>query len=153
MGARRIPRPQSGTPASADDIFDWLRYLCLNSDCRGLAGFELAGCPELLQLRAVTLVADGDDPGSRARALRELLRRLFPDTDDVRGVGSPDAATLCLLGLTRATAKQPRAVRRRLAAEAMLLNLDTFQKRYERRLLLDAAHELWRLEQQAGRDT
>jgi hypothetical protein len=142
VGARSIPRPQTGTPKSPADIFLWLEYLCLNSDCRGLAGYELEQCGELLSLDF--LVAD-DSFGGRAKALREVLRRHHSRRCEAEGSGLADAATLCLLGLTPKTAKQPRAERRRSAADVMRMPIDTFRRRYERRLLMDVAHELWRL--------
>ncbi len=147
MGARRIPRPQTGTPTSADEIFRWLRYLCLDSDCRGLAGYELEECAELLDLAAVRSRAEHDGSGARAAALRRLLRETYSrPLEERRPSGDPDKATLHLLGVTPAGAKQPRPLRRQLAAEAMAMALGTFQKRYEQRLLRDVAHHLWTLE-------
>lgn len=146
MGTRKIPRPKTGVPNSPDEIFLWLEYLCLDSDCRGLGGYELVACPELLGLSVLAPPTKVDGLELRAKRLRGLLSESCLD-DGLDEISGPAEATLALLGLTSSSARQPRAARRRLAADAMSLALDTFQKRYERRLLRDAAHELWGQEQ------
>ena len=150
MGARKFPRPNTGIPASPDEIVTWLRFLCLSSDSRGLAGYELAESRELLGLTVLTVLSHDGSCEDRAQVLREVLKAMLADEDDTGGVeGDLNTAALRVLGLTALTGKQPRAVRRRLAADAAGMNLNTFQKRYEHKLLLDVAHEVWRLELRA----
>lgn len=151
MGARSIPRPDTGIPNSPEDIFRWLEYLCLSSSCRGLAGHELSQCDDLLNLRWLTEATNNGGPALRADALRKHLRQHFALQGAEPGV-QDDArsqhhrATLHLLGLSNVAYAQSRPERRRLAAEALGLVLDTFQKRYEGALLRDVAEELWRNE-------
>lgn len=144
MGARRIPRPAAGRPGSPEAVFEWLEYLCLSSDCRGVGGYELAES-ELVRLEGLRPLADGDSDQARADALRSLLRSVCSGAVADAATMDADRATLCLLGLTPATFKRPRATRRAEAAAAMGMATDTFQKRYERKLLLDVAHEVWRV--------
>ncbi len=146
MAARVIPRPAGPTLTSPEDIFDWLRYLCLNSDCRGLGGFELARCPELLSLTICDSdAAESDNPQQRAERLRRWLRNRYqPSANPAEQPAASDRAILLLLGLLPVATVQPRVERRRLAAQALGMTLDTFQRRYEPRLLMDVADELWR---------
>jgi hypothetical protein len=135
MGARRLPRPPSKRIGSALEVLDWLEFLCLNSDCRGLGGYELVDSTELLGLT----VLSGDTPYAKAECLRQILKHLFtPDSDS-------SLATLHLLGLTPSSTRQPRPNRRRLAAEAYGQAINTFQKHYELPLLRDAAEAIWGL--------
>jgi hypothetical protein len=146
MGARRIPRPNTGIPSSPDQLFQWLEYLCLSSESRGLAGYELAQCTEFLAMTLLDRFSEEPGCESRAYTLRAILRTIYTGDDSGSAMSDPGEATLMLMGLTPTTLKQPRPARRRQAADAMGMPLDTFQKGYERRLLLDAAYELWRLE-------
>lgn len=146
MGARKIPRPETGAPTSPDELFEWLRYLCLNSDCRGLGGWELTQCPELLAFKICQGDVDTDDPAVRAHNLREILRDLLHPHERDPLIGDPTLATVHLLGLSQAGMQQPRAIRRQLAADAAGMALDTFQRRYEGALLCDVANELWGME-------
>lgn len=148
MGARRIPRPQTGIPASPDDVLKWLEFLTLSSDSRGLAGYELAECTELLAMNFLGRFSGEVSCEGRARTLRSVLVVILNDESAASG---PDKATLMLLGLTPSTTKQPRSVRRQRAANTLELVLDTFQKTYERKLLRDVAHEIWRLEIEVSR--
>lgn len=144
MGSRRLPRPPSRAIRSSDEVLEWLQFLCLNSDCRGLGGHELLGCHELLGLTLVTAMG-AVTPFERARTLRNVIKAAVPPDDE------PSLATLELLGLTQSTTRQPRPVRRRLAAETYGLPLNTFQKRYELLLLRDLAEVIWGLELEAQR--
>jgi len=95
-----------------------------------------------------------DIPVENAQELAGALRDLIRDTyGSGRGIasGSSDDAILHLLGLSTLAARQPRPLRRALAARAMEMNLDTFQKRYEQLLLREVADELWRQHQRAER--
>lgn len=151
MGARCIPRPSSGTPTDANDVYAWLVYMCVNSDCRGVGGHELT-TTALVSMRLVDGLTGSANRQERARALRDLLVASYasrPDTDVVPA----DRAIAHLLGLLPRSARQPRPIRRQLAADAMGMTLDTFQRRYEKRLLRDVADELWRREQTAGTAT
>ena len=150
MPARSFKQPPNAEPHGPDDLFTWFVYLCLNSDCRGLGGYELALCSGLLSLGVLRRVTKDKSAQSRAYALRRLLERLL--TTRCAQTKSPALlATLHLMGLTPAAAGMPRPIRRKLAADTMGMALDTFQRRYERRLLRDAADELWRVEEVAAR--
>jgi hypothetical protein len=142
MGARRLPRPPSVSICSSDEILEWLRYLCINSECRGLGGHELIDCKQLLDLDLIT-VRGGDTPHKRAQVLRETIKQALPSGD------GPDIATLQLLGLTPSSSRQPRPFRRKLAADSLGMVLNTFEKRYESLLLRDVAEVLWGLEFEA----
>jgi hypothetical protein len=149
VGARQLPRPPSQAICCSEDIYSWFRYLCLSSDCRGLAGFEALRCPELLN-GLMVLAPDGADTlQARANLLRRLLAALFPPETVEISEGNANLATLELLGLTTRTARKKRPLRRRLAAESYVMGLNTFQRNYEQRLIRDAAEALWGLELQA----
>lgn len=147
-GARRLPAPTSETINSPQVIREWLAFLCLNSNCRGLGGSELIEARRFLEGLRILDVA-GDDATSRALLLRRML------VDRYRNLSvccDADLATMHLLGLTPETTRQPRAERRRLAAEALGQTLDTFRRGSDLRLLLDIATELWALELEARRE-
>lgn len=146
MGARAIPMPPQVLPTSTDEVLEWLVFLCLSSRSRGLGGHELAQCEGLLSLRFLTK-GSRSAPDAAAATLRGLLRAAYsPQRSGERIEGDPDAAVAHLLGLSVIAYKQPRPLRRKLAAEAAGMNIDTFQRHYELALLRDVAHELWRLE-------
>jgi len=146
MAARSLLRPANRIPNSSEEILDWLKFLCLNSDCRGLGGHELDRSEGLLKL---TILNQGATPHERAILLRRTLTDEMGRDED----GGAGLATLHLLGLTPVSKRQPRPLRRRLAANAYGQALDTFQKRYEMPLLQDVAEVLWGLESVARCDT
>ncbi len=148
VGARRRPKPLTGTPSSIDDVEDWLAYLCLNTTGRGLDGSELLDCPDLLALHLLDSYAVvPDSQTSRAAALRQLLRERFDAPTDRFHPPDPNLATQHLLGLSHSTSRQPRSRRRELCAYALGLNVDTSQRRHEEPLLRDAAEFIWELEE------
>jgi hypothetical protein len=125
-------------------LLDWLRFLCLNSECRGLGGHELIGT-ELLNLTLIARRGAGT-PASQADVLRAVIHGILREENDA------NLATLHLLGMTPAMARQPRPLRRQAAADIYGQPLDTFQKRYELLLLRDVAETLWGLEVEARTD-
>jgi len=137
MGARNLPRPQTGTPTTPAEVVEWLRYLCLNGTCRGLGGHELSACPELIRMDVVLRRArrEGVVP---ADAFRSIVRERFPLSVDGELVPH-HRAIWCLLGMTSATIGGGRAFRRAQAASALGVPIDTFQKRLEKLLLYDVA--------------
>ena len=150
MGARRRPKPSTGTPASVDQVYEWLLFLCLNTKGRGLGGSELLDCPELLAMRCLaTRAAIPNSLTSRAAAIRQLLAERFPIPTDRYRPPEPNLATRHLLGLSPASERQARPRRRELCADALGLLLDTSQKHYERTLLWDAAEILWEIEERS----
>lgn len=149
MPARSIPRPAGGTATSRLQLHAWLRYLCINATCRGLGGHELLDAEPLVGLGCLVAQDELAVPEVRAHRLRALVRAEYLPLDGHRLGGDPQAAKLHLLGLSAEGFVQPRAERRRLAAEAMGTPLDTFQKRAENDLLHDVAADLWRLESES----
>jgi hypothetical protein len=143
-----LPAPTSEKIDSPQVIREWLVFLCLNSKCRGLDGSELIEARRFLEgLRMLDVV--GEDATSRALLLRRMLVDRYRN---LRLRCDADLATMHLLGLTPETARQPRAERRRLAAEALGETLDTFRRGSDLRLLLDIATELWALELEARKE-
>lgn len=130
-------RPSDSPPGSVEDVEAWLRYLCVNSTCRGLGGHELAEAP------LVKLPALEDEVGPiAADRIRTYLRSHYRDPE----MGDAGQAKLNLLGLTASSMTQSRAVRRRRTAEQLSIPLDTFQhgaNSTEALLLRDVAADLW----------
>lgn len=146
MPARVIPRPAGGTPTSRHHLHAWLRYLCLNATCRGLGGHELIDAEPLVGLSCLGSADSSDAPEVRAHRLRQLLLAEYQPLPERHLSGDPQLAKLHLLGLSTEGFLQPRARRRGLAAEAMTIAVDSFQKQAEDNLLQDVAADLWRME-------
>jgi hypothetical protein len=96
----------------------------------------------------LSAVVEGAWTPRMAELVRYRLREAFPIDIDRQPVPR-NRAILFLTGLTPATLGQPRAYRRKEAAVAMSLSLDTFQKGHEARLIRDVAYELWDLLERA----
>lgn len=140
MPAKRIPRP-AARPTSAEDLCNWLEHLCLSSESRGLGGFELAECTDLLD--AFPQLAATENHSVKAAHFRQRVRELRDGQRDADGL-------LALVGLSPDTLRVDRAHRRLIARNALLMGEEAFVGRYDRLLLRDLAHDLWALRDAAS---
>ncbi len=134
MPAGKLHRPSEAPVTTGEEAYQWLRYLCVNSTCRGIGGHELVETP----LADIPLAPT---PALGAEQVRDALRVRY--LHPAYGKQHPtDKAKLHLLGLSIAGHLAPRATRRNYAAEEVNIALDTFRRFDEGLLLRDVAYDL-----------